>query len=139
MAGYSKTPLAQKLGIKTEHRVCLLGAPDGFDKSLAPLPPDIVVARTLRGTKRFGVIVYFSKSVREMEARLEALKARLEYAGGLWLCWPKKSSGVATDLSDGLVRMLGLRAGLVDNKTCAVDETWSGLRFVYRVKDRPKG
>jgi hypothetical protein len=83
------------------------------------------------------VIVAFFVRRAELERRLPRLKASLDYAGGLWLAWPKRASGVTTDLGDGPVRELGLSIGLVDNKVCAIDDTWSGLRFVYRVADRP--
>ncbi len=136
MAGYSKTPLAKKLGIKPGHRVALLGAPPGFGKTLEPLPDGVSLATSLRGTRSFDVIVFFAPEESELTRRFPTLAARLESAGGLWIAWPKKSSGVRTDLSDGVVRRIGLESGLVDNKVCAVDETWSGLRFVVRLKDR---
>jgi len=84
------------------------------------------------------VMVYFTKSRLELVNEFPALARRLSPAGGLWIAWPKKASGVATDLTEDRIREIGLEAGLVDNKVCAVDETWSGLRFVIRLKDRPK-
>jgi hypothetical protein len=134
-AGYSGTPLVRKLGIQAESRLGLIGAPEGFDQTLGELPPGVVVRRRLRG--EFDVIVGFCVARVELERRLPAWRAALDQAGGLWVAWPKRASGVATDLSDGVVRELGLAAGLVDNKVCAIDETWSGLRFVYRLTDRP--
>ncbi len=134
-AGYSATPLAKKLGIKPGHRVRLIGAPDGFEESLEGLPEDARLVRRAGG--RFDVILFFTRSAAELTRRFASLAAGLEPTGGLWVAWPKKSSGVATDLDFGRVQRTGLDAGLVDNKVCAVDETWSGLRFVYRLEDRP--
>jgi len=128
--------LARKLSIKSEMRLCVTGAPPGFAQlTPATLPDGVRLVRRLAGT--FDVIVAFSGSRAELERRLPRLTAALDPAGGLWIAWPKRSSGLATDLSDGVVRELGLAAGLVDNKVCAIDETWSGLRFVYRLGDRP--
>jgi hypothetical protein len=136
-AGYSGTPLARKLGIKPEALLGLFGAPDGFDEVLGELPPGVTVRRRARG--RFDVIVAFCTRRAELERRLPAWRAALDEAGGLWVAWPKRSSGMTTDLGDGPVRAAGLAAGLVDNKVCAIDETWSGLRFVYRLADRTGG
>ena len=133
-AGYSGTPLPRKLGIKPEARLALVAAPEGFEAVLGELPPGVAVRRRLQGT--FEVIVAFFLARRELERRLPACRDALDQAGGLWVAWPKRSSGVATDLGEGTVRELGLAAGLVDNKVCAIDETWSGLRFVYRLADR---
>jgi hypothetical protein len=96
----------------------------------------VTIRRRLR--VRCDVIVSFHVDRAELGRRLPALRGALAPDGGLWLAWPKRSSGVATDLSDGSVRELGLAAGLVDNKVCAIDETWSGLRFVYRLANRSK-
>ena len=133
-AGYSGTPLVRKLGIKPEGRLGLIGAPDGFDAVLGELPAGVTVRRRLTGT--FDVIVAFFTTAAELERRLAALRGALHEAGGLWVAWPKRASGMATDLGDAAVRELGLAAGLVDNKVCAIDDTWSGLRFVYRLTDR---
>jgi hypothetical protein len=133
-AGYSGTPLPRKLGIKPQARVGLIGAPHDFDEVLGELPPGVTVHRRLRGS--FDVLVVFVQKRSELERRLPAFKQTLDQAGGLWVAWPKRSSGVATDLSNGAVRDLGLAGGLVDNKVCAIDATWSGLRFVYRLADR---
>jgi hypothetical protein len=133
-AGYSGTPLVRKLGIKPEARLGLIGAPDGFAGVLGELPPGVTVRRRVQGV--FDVIVVFGTRRADLERRLPALRAALDQGGGLWVAWPKRSSGVATDLGDGPVRELGLAAGLVDNKVCAIDATWSGLRFVYRLTDR---
>jgi hypothetical protein len=133
-AGYSGTPLPRKLGIKPNARVGLIGAPHDFDAVLGELPPGVTVVRRVRG--RFDVVVIFVQKRSELERRLPALKEALDQTGGLWVAWPKRSSGVATDLGEGMVRELGLASGLVDNKVCAIDATWSGLRFVYRLADR---
>ena len=133
-AGYSGTPLAKKLGIESGHRVGLIGAPEGFEATLEGLPEDVRLSRRAAG--RFDVIVFFTKRAAELERRFGRLAARLDKAGGLWVAWPKKASGVATDVVEGLVRRTGLGGGLVDNKICAIDETWSALRFVYRLRDR---
>lgn len=133
-AGYSGTPLPRKLGIKPEARLGLIGAPDGFDGVLGELPPGVSVRRLLQGS--FDVIVAFFVRRSELERRLPACRDALTPAGGLWLAWPKRGSGVATDLGEGMVRELGLAAGLVDNKVCAIDATWSALRFVFRLADR---
>jgi hypothetical protein len=134
-AGYSGTPLPRKLGIKPEVQLGLIGAPDGFERVLGELPPGVSVRPRLQGS--FDVIVAFFVARSELERRLPACKNALTPAGGLWVAWPKRSSGVATDLGEGAVRELGLATGLVDNKVCAIDATWSGLRFVYRLADRP--
>lgn len=134
MAGYSKRSLVDKLGIKPGHRVVILGAPPDYATTLGELPPQVKPGKVLRGEMDF--LHFFGKSRRELEQRFPALKSCLAPNGMLWISWPKGSSGVATDLNDGVVREIGLRNGLVDVKVCAVDETWSGLKFVYRVKDR---
>ena len=134
MAGYSGTPLAKKLGIRTGHRVGLIGALEGFEETLEGLPEGVRFSRRAAG--RFDVIVFFTRSHDELDRRFATLAGKLHEAGGLWVAWPKKSSGVATDLLEDRVRHAGLEAGLVDNKICAIDEIWSGLRFVYRLRDR---
>jgi hypothetical protein len=135
--GYSGTPLVAKLGIKPDARLGLIGAPQDFDDTLGELPRGVDVRRRLGGRARFDVIVAFHTRRSELERRLPALAAALDPAGGLWLAWPKRASGVATDVTEDVVRGLGLSAGLVDNKVCAIDAVWSGLRLVYRVRDRP--
>jgi hypothetical protein len=131
----STSPLVRTLGIKPATRVALVGAPDGFDATLGELPQDVSIRRRLRGPQ--DVIVAFCSQRIELERRLPALRAALDPSGGLWVAWPKRASGVSTNLDDDVVRELGLAAGLVDNKVCAIDEVWSGLRFVYRLRDRP--
>ena len=133
----SATPLVRKLGIKPDSRLGLIGAPHGFDATLGELPPGVGIRRRLGG-QPFDVIVAFFKRRAELEGRLPALVEGLDLAGGLWLAWPKRASGVLTDLTDVEVRSLGLATGLVDNKVCALDQVWSGLRLVYRLRDRPR-
>ncbi len=136
MAGYSGTPLVRKLGVKEDHQVALVHAPADFGQTLGQLPAGVTVAHSANGDEPLDVIVYFVKSAQELRRQFPVLARRLTSAGGLWVAWPKKASGVATDLSEGVVRAVGLEAGLVDNKVCAIDEVWSGLRFVIRLKDR---
>jgi len=135
MAGYSGTPLATKLGIKRGHSVLLIDPPPGFRASLGDLPEG--VSFTAERRPPVDVALLFVLSTGELAAGYDSAAAALTPTGGLWVCWPKKASGVPTDLSENAIRDFGLERGLVDNKVCAVDETWSGLRFVYRLKDRP--
>lgn len=130
-AGYSGTPLAAKLGIKDGTRTLLVGAPDL--PGLA-LPPGATVHRR-RGGGDYDVVVLFAPDARALE-RFEALIPSVSTAGALWACWPKRSSGVPTDLDEAIVRAHGLGAGLVDVKIAAIDTTWSGLKFVRRRSDR---
>jgi hypothetical protein len=138
MAGYSGTPLPRKLGLKAGARFGLVNPPADFGRTLGVLPPGVVPKPVSAGKAQFDVIVFFAATMADVARRLSALKARLDPAGGLWMAWPKKASGMPTDVSENAVRGLGLAAGLVDNKVCAIDETWSGLRFVFRLADRPK-
>jgi hypothetical protein len=131
-AGYSGTPLPKKLGIKPGQRVLLAGAPDGFE--LTGLP-DGVQLRT-RASGAFDVIVAFHTRRAELARRLPALRERMDPAAGLWIAWPKRAAKVETDLTEDVVRELALANTLVDNKVCAIDETWSGLRLVIRLRDR---
>jgi hypothetical protein len=133
-AGYSGTPLPRKLGIKEGSRVAVLSAPDDFDSTLGPLPEGVVVRRRLRGP--LDVVVFFTTSRAQLERRIEALRAALDPAGRLWVAWPKRASGVATDVTEDVVREVALSHRLVDNKVAAVDATWSGLQLVIRVADR---
>lgn len=135
MTGYSGTPLARKLGIKEGHRVLLCHAP--AELALAPLPAGAVTHRKAGGG-RYDVILACCADQAALARGFARWHGLLAPAGGLWLGWPKKSSGVPTDLTETLVRDCGLRAGLVDNKVCAVDETWSALRFVVRIADRAR-
>ena len=134
LAGYSGTPLARKLGIKEGSRLALLGAPDGFDDDLAPLPGDVTVLRRLG--PRLDVAVLFVTERRQLERRFPAVAAAVRPAGGFWVAWPKRASALPTDLTEDVLREVGLPRGLVDNKVCAVTEVWSGLRFVWRRENR---
>ncbi len=136
MAGYSGTPLPKKLGIKPECRLALVNAPAYFANTLGELPPGVRPAAMRRGP--YDVIVLFARDDRELARALPAARARLDPAGGLWVAWPKKASGIPTDVTESQVRTRGLATGLVDNKVCAIDDTWSGLRFVVRLQDRPR-
>lgn len=135
-AGYSGTPLPRKLGIKPGHRVAILNAPPDFDAGFVELFDHVKIAKSLRGTANFDVVLLFCRKMADLQRNFEKSRTRLAQTGGLWIAWPKKASGVPTDLGDAVVREFGLAAGLVDNKVCAVDETWSALRFVIRLKDR---
>jgi hypothetical protein len=135
-AGYSGTPLPVKLGIKLDSRLGLIHAPEGFDRTLGPLPPGVVVRHRRRGPQ--DVLVAFFTTRAQLARELPALRDALDTTGGLWIAWPKRASGVVTDVTENVVRELGLAAGLVDNKVCAIDATWSGLRLVFRLRDRPR-
>ncbi len=137
MAGYSAKPLARKLGIGPCARVALPGAPAGFHNQLAPLPDAVRIKR--RTTAPLDVVVAFFTREAALAGELERLGRTVFPDGGLWIAWPKRASGVPTDLTEDRVRALGLGSGLVDNKVCAIDETWSGLRLVHRLRDRPGG
>ena len=132
-AGYSGTPLPRKLGIKPGHRVLLSGAPASFDLGQV----DGVELHRRPGRAPYDVVLAFCPDLATLERRFVPLTTRLVPDGGMWVAWPKRSSGVPTDLDENVVREVGLAAGLVDNKVCAVDAVWSGLRFVYRLRDRP--
>jgi hypothetical protein len=123
-----------KLGIKSGHRVSIQNAPAGYDRTLGPLPAGAVPVNALRGPLDF--IHLFSMKRRDLEEAFPKLKAALAEAGMLWVSWPKGASKVPTDLNENVVREIALRHGLVDVKVCAVDEVWSGLKLVRRLKDR---
>ncbi|HKW76108.1 MAG TPA: hypothetical protein VJN64_11335 [Terriglobales bacterium] len=135
MAGYSGTPLIHKIGIKPGHRVLLQNQPEGLLKELGPLPTGAHASQALTG--KAGVMLAFAESRAELARNFEKWSRRIEPDGMLWIGWPKKASGRTTDLTENIVREIGLECGLVDIKVCAIDETWSGLKFVVRVKDRP--
>jgi DUF3052 family protein len=135
MAGYSGTPLIQKIGIKPGHRVILKNQPRTFLENLGPLPEGAKHSEQLSG--QVNVVVWFTDRKAELQRNFSALAKKLVRDGMLWISWPKKASGMATDLTEDVVRQVGLECGLVDVKVCAVDETWSGLKFVMRTKDRP--
>jgi hypothetical protein len=130
-AGYSSTPLPKKLGIKPGHKLLLLSAPDGFELDL---PEGVTVGRAARG--KADVIVSFHTGRADLARRMPKLRATMQPACGLWIAWPKRASKVPTDLTEDVVRELALANALVDNKVAALDERWSGLRLVIRLKDR---
>jgi hypothetical protein len=132
VAGYSGTPLPRKLGIKPGHRVLLLGAPDGFD--LGELPDGVKLVRAARG--QADVILSFHVERADLERRMPVLRRAMVQNAGLWIAWPKKASKMPTDLTEDVVRELALANALVDNKVAAIDQVWSGLRLVIRVRDR---
>jgi hypothetical protein len=134
MAGYSSTPLAKKLGIKEGSRIALVNAPKDFQSELGKLPDRVEFVK--RGTKSLDIVLFFVLSERDLARDFNRFAEKLATNGMIWIAWPKKSSGVTTDLSFECVQRIGLDAGLVDVKICAIDETWSGLKFVYRLKDR---
>lgn len=136
MAGYSSTPLAKKLGIKEGSRVGLVNAPKNFESELGKLPDRAEFLKRL--TNSIDIILFFVLTERALAKDFAKLAKKLVTNGMIWIAWPKKSSGVTTDLSFDSVQRIGLDAGLVDVKICAIDDTWSGLKFVYRLKDRVK-
>jgi hypothetical protein len=136
VAGYSGTPLPQKLGIKPQSRLGLSGAPPSFAATLGPLPAGVKATSLGRAKGPFDVIVAFFTREADFVAKLPHLQEILGQSGGLWIAWPKRASKVATDITEDVVRKHALPRGLVDNKVCAIDETWSGLRLVIRLENR---
>jgi hypothetical protein len=134
MADYSGTPLAKKLGIKEGHRVAVVNDPGGLPRALAPLPQDVRMLKSLRAP--VDVAVLFVTTAGELDRRFDRMRDALSEAGGFWVAWPKKSSKIESDLTFEIVQERGLEAGVVDNKSCSIDDDWQALRFVYRVKDR---
>ena len=134
MAGYSGKPLVEKLGIKAGASVAIVNAPKGYDRILGGLPSGVTRKGNAGGPLDF--IQFFTREKRALERRFAALARALAPAGMLWISWPKKASGVATDLTEDVIRVIGLAHGLVDVKVAAVDDVWSGLKFVRRLKDR---
>lgn len=135
MAGYSGTPLVKKLGVKEGFNLRFVNAPAELYKQL-DLPVKVTV--NSRTPKPIDLVLLFVTTKSELERTFSKYSQKLRPSGMLWICWPKKSSGVASDLTDNVVRQLGLAKGMVDVKVCAIDEVWSGLKFVFRLKDRPK-
>lgn len=137
-AGYSGTPLPKKLGIKPGARICFVDAPADFPHTLGELPPDVWVTSGDGDEDRLDLVLYFTASADALRTRFDALAASLVPAGMLWIAWPKRASKVPTDLTEDVVRAIALERGMVDVKVCAIDATWSGLKLVYRLADRPK-
>ena len=135
MAGYSKRSLGEKLGIKEGFRIAILNPPRNYRATLGELPAHATVVD--KPEAGMDLIQCFVKNRREAASAISTLKHDISPRGALWVSWPKGSSGVSTNLNENVVREIGLKSGLVDVKVCAVDETWSGLKFVYRLKDRP--
>jgi hypothetical protein len=135
MAGYSGTPLAQKIGIKAGHRLVLRNHPASFLRDLGKLPEGVKQSDRLVG--KANVVVFFTDKLSALENDFSALARAMESDGMLWIAWPKRASGVPTDLTEDVVRRVALARGLVDVKVCAIDDTWSGLKLVIRLKDRP--
>ena len=136
MAGYSGNPLAKKLGIRDGHRVGWKGAPAGFAE-MVDAGPSVMVDLGLSQRRSYDVIVAFLPERTALPGTVARLAPLLKWNGGLWLAWPKLSGALASDIREADVRRAGLESGLVDNKICAIDGNWSGLRFVYRKADRP--
>jgi hypothetical protein len=135
-AGYSGTPLPKKLGITDGARVAFVNAPVGFQRTLGRLPTGVEVRQQARGA--LDVVIFFTRGRADLERRLGSLAKTIDPAGGLWVAWPKRASGLATDMTEDVVREVVLPKGLVDNKVCAIDDTWSGLRVVWRKENRAK-
>jgi hypothetical protein len=132
--GYSGTTLPKKLGLKSGQRIIILGAPEDYVTTLSDLPDGLETADSLTGI--FDFIQFFTVERAELETQFPLLKATLAQDGMLWISWPKKASKIPTDLDENIIRDTGLANGLVDIKVAAIDERWSGLKFVYRLKDR---
>ena len=135
MPGYSGTPLVKKLGLKENARARFINAPPDFAQELGPLPDGVVLTDSVR--QPFDFILFFAQSKAGLVKTFPKLAKQISPTGMIWIGWPKKSSGVVTDVLESVVRETGLATGLVDVKVCAITEVWSGLKFVVRVKDRP--
>ena len=133
-AGYSGTPLAKKLGVKPGHTMAILDEPAGFREWLAPLPDDVRLRKTIGRAP--DIVVVFSTRRDQLERRVEEAAAAIFPDGSIWVGWPKKSSGVVTDITEDVVREVALPLGLVDTKVCAISDVWSGLRVVWRKERR---
>jgi hypothetical protein len=136
VAGYSGKPLAAKLGIKSGFRIAALHSPMDYVSLVAPMPPDVTVSDSTGGDP-FDLIHLFVTEATTLTVKLPPLKARIVPNGMIWVSWPKKASGVATDVTEDMIRDTALANGLVDVKVCAVDSVWSGLKLVIPVQERP--
>jgi hypothetical protein len=135
-SGYSEKPLSQKLGIARGNRIALLGSPEDFEKTLGALPVAAILENGLIGKAPFDLVLCFVVWRAELERQLPSIRRRMAPAAGLWVAWPKKTSKTPTDMTDHVIREIALPTGLVDNKVCAIDEKWSGLRLVIRIELR---
>jgi hypothetical protein len=133
---YSGTPLVRKLGIGDGDEIALIGAPERFEDTLGELPDVASLHTDLVEDARYDVIVAFVTERAELEAELPRLRARMAPACGLWIAFPKRTAGLRTDMSDHVIRDVALPTGLVDNKVCAIDATWTGVRLVIRRENR---
>ncbi|TDI40336.1 MAG: DUF3052 family protein [Acidobacteria bacterium] len=138
VAGYSGTPLPKKLGIREGSRVGYRGAPKGFAATLGPLPLGAKLAPSRPG-RGDNILLLFAPDQRSLDEALPDMLSRMGPETALWICWPKKTSPLASDITGDTVRRTGLAAGVVDIKVCAIDEDWSGIKFVVRVENRPTG
>lgn len=134
MTGYSGTPLSKKLGIKEGSRIYVKNAPENYAELLQPLPDDVRIQKRL--SKELDIIHFFTKTRKELSSLLEKQISYIKQNGMIWVSWPKKSSKVKTDLTEDVIREIALPLGIVDIKVCAVDEIWSGLKFVIRKENR---
>ena len=138
-SGYSGTPLVKKLGIKPGNRVLTFGRPDHYLDLLVDLPDDVTLLQEDdEAEHEIEFIHVFAVEEHVLDVHFRRLKERMHLDGMIWISWPKKASKVPTDLSDAVVRSMGLSIGLVDTKVCAVDAVWSGLKFMYRKEDRKR-
>lgn len=135
-SGYSGTPLAKKLGIKDGFKVRLINQPEYYFDLFTDMPEEVTFLDDKKTKKNF--IHFFTKSAKELEKNIVALRSEIEPDGMIWVSWPKKASKIDTDVTEDMIRHLALSNGLVDIKVCAVDEVWSGLKLVIPVKDRAK-
>jgi hypothetical protein len=134
MAGYSKRTLVEKLGIKASDKITFINYPIKYEKLLGPLPKGVIIG--LIGEGNFDMVQIFATEMEELQTIFPILKKNIKPAGMIWVSWPKGTAKLKTDLNENRIRELGLHHGVVDVKVIAVDETWSGLKFVFRLKDR---
>jgi hypothetical protein len=136
MSGYSNTPLIKKLGLKAGDVACIIHPPEKYFEALSPLPADVQIKTALRASLDF--VHFFVTSQSDFKTYLKSARDHLKPDGMVWVSWPKKASKVPSELDENIIREFGLKSGLVDVKVCAVDEVWSGLKFVIPLKDRAK-
>ena len=132
--GYSKRTLVQKLGIKPGFKIALINSPQDYLQTLGSLPSEVIIEPLTAGS--LDMVHFFTRSANQLNHKFPALKQAITSTGMVWISWPKKASKIQSDVDENVVRKIGLKHGLVDVKVCAVDAIWSGLKFVYRIKDR---